>query len=279
VLSRVFLSRLALVALACVALLRAEPVDQEQITAAWQTLMLAATRAASAKDYKSAEELLHRATQITSRFSTGDPRVGVTENTIGLIYRDEKKYAEAGKAFQNALTLFERSYGEQSLDAGNIEFNIASVLMADGKYEASLPYIEKSRGVFTKIVGPGSLKTAATYCMLGEAFRNLDRFDDAEKLLKQCADIREAAGGLENPELADALYNLGLVYQHQGKLALAEPQLKLAAKIRELTLGVTSLGFAEALEAHSATLKSLGRDPEAKKEEALAESVRRQAGK
>jgi hypothetical protein len=58
-------------------------------------------------------------------------------------------------------------------------------------------------------------------------------------------------------------------------MKLAEPRLRLAAKIRELALGVTSPQFAEALEAHSAILKAMGRNDEAKKEDALVASVRR----
>ena len=91
--------------------------------------------------------------------------------------------------------------------------------------------------------------------------------------------MREASGGMQNPELASALYNLAKVYIQQGRFALAEPELKLAAKIRELKLGVTSPEFAEALEAHASLLKSLGREPEAKREEIMAEAIRHNAKK
>jgi tetratricopeptide (TPR) repeat protein len=273
---RTFWTRLAVLLLACAALFAADPpFSNEEVGAAWQTLIIAATRAATAKDFKSAEDLLQRAVKVTSRFPSGDPRTGTTQNTLGLVYREEKKNAEAAKAFESALTMLERSYGPESLDVANIDFNIASALIDDGKYDAALPHIQHSRSIFEKVLGGQSLKAAAAYCLLGEAYRNMNRFDEAEKPLKQCADMREAADGVESPDLADALYNLGLVYEHLGKLKLAEPNLKLAAKIRELTLGVTSPEFAEALEAHSAILKTLGRADEAKKEADLVGAVRR----
>jgi tetratricopeptide (TPR) repeat protein len=277
---RTFWTRLAVPLLVCAALFAADPpLSNEEVGVAWQTLVLAATRAAGAKDYKSAEDLLLRAVKITARFPAGDARVGITQNTLGLVYQEEKKYGDATKAFENALTMLERSYGQESLDVANIDFNIGSVLIADGKYDAALPHIQRSRSIFEKVLGAQSLKAAAAYCLLGDAYRNLNRFDDAEKPLKQCADLREASGGVESADLADALYSLGLVYEHQGKLKLAEPNLKLAAKIRELTLGVTSPEFAEALEAHSAILKSLGRAEEAKKEADLVGAVRRNGKK
>ena len=79
--------------------------------------------------------------------------------------------------------------------------------------------------------------------------------------------------------LADALYSLGLVYLQEGRYALADSTLKLTEKIRELTLGVTSPEFADALEAHAKVLKSMNRDPEAVREEAMAAAVRRNSDK
>ena len=68
---------------------------------------------------------------------------------------------------------------------------------------------------------------------------------------------------------------MALVYQKQGKLTLAEPMFKLAAKIREKTLGIMSPALADSLEAHVALLKDMGRQPEAEKEAILAAAIRR----
>jgi hypothetical protein len=60
---------------------------------------------------------------------------------------------------------------------------------------------------------------------------------------------------------------------------LADSTLKLTAKIRELRLGVTSPEFADALEARAGVLKSMNREPEATREEAMAAAIRRLATK
>jgi tetratricopeptide (TPR) repeat protein len=249
----------------------ATPADT---AALWQSLVASGVRAASARDFAGSEELLLKALRVAGTFPPGDPRTGTTSNTLGLVYKEEKKYSEAEKTFGQALGILQKAYGPDSLDVGNVNFNIASVLLSEGRYEESLPYIEKSRTVYDRILGPESLKSASTLCMVGVAYRNLKKFDEAEAPLKQCADMREASGGMQNADLADALYNLALVYEHQGKYALADPRLKLAEKIRELTYGVTSPEFAEALEAHAALLKLMGRDQEAKRDEAMAAAVR-----
>jgi tetratricopeptide (TPR) repeat protein len=245
----------------------------------WQSLVAGGLQAASVKDFRSAEELMLNALKLTATFPPGDPRTGTTYNTLGLVYREEKKYGEAEKAFGQALGILQKAYGPDSLDAGNVNFNVASALLAEGHYEEALPYIEKSQTVYNRILGPESLKSTSTLCMVGVAYRNLKKFNEAETPLKQCADMREASGGMENADLADALYNLALVYEHQGKYALADPRLKLAEKIRELTYGVTSPEFAEALEAHAALLKLMGRDQEAKRDETMAAAVRSRGNK
>ncbi len=245
----------------------------------WQSLVAGGVQAARARDFASSEELLQKALKVAATFPAGDARTGTTFNTLGLVYKEERKYGEAEKTFEQALGILLRAYGPDSLDVGNVNFNIASVLLVQGHYEEALPYIEKSRAVYSKILGPRSLKSASALCMVGEAYRNLKRFNEAEAPLKQCADMREESGGVENGELSDALYNLALVYEHQGKYALADPRLKLAEKIRELTYGVTSPEFAEALEAHAALLKLMGRDQEAKRDETMAAAVRSRENK
>ena len=90
------------------------------------------------------------------------------------------------------------------------------------------------------MLGESSLKTATVLCMIGDAYRFQKSYGEAEAPLRRCADIRESDGGVQNPELADALHSLALSYEGEGKYALAEPRFRLAEKIREGTLGIMS---------------------------------------
>ncbi len=241
----------------------------------WRGLITEAVRAGMSHNLPKAEQLFLQAVREADRFPAGDPRSGTTWNSLGLIYREEKKYADAEKAFEKALTILEKAYGAASLDAGNVGFNIATTMMSGGHYEASLPYITRARSIYEKLLGNSSLKTASTWCMEGDVDVALQRYGVAEVPLKRCADMREDASGLESAELADALQSLAKVYEAQGKLNVAEPRLKMAEKIRELTNGVMSPEFAGALEAHGAMLRKMGREKEAAKDEAMAAAIRR----
>jgi tetratricopeptide (TPR) repeat protein len=263
-----------ILALAAVAVAAGAPTAADAV-AAWNALMTAGINAITAKDYSKAEDQLQKALQITAQFPAGDTRTGFTLNTLGLTYREEKRYIDAERAFEKALVIFEKADGADSLDAGNVDFNIASVLMAEGHYDNALPYIQKTQPIYMRILGPQSLKAASVLCMVGEVYRNEKKFEAAQTPLKQCADAREAAEGIESADFGDALYSLGLVYFQLGRYAMADSTLKLTEKIRELTLGVTSSEFADALEAHAGVLKSMNRDAEAAREEAMATAIHR----
>jgi tetratricopeptide (TPR) repeat protein len=245
---------------------------------AWKDLSLKALYAAGNQDYAAAEQFFLRAVHEAERFGADDPRVGTTLNSLGLVYRAEKKFADCESVDRRALAILEKAYGDQSIDVGNVNYNIASVLMDQGKSPAALPFLQKSLAIYERQFGGNSLKTASVLCMLGDSYSSGKLWQDAEGPLKRCAQIREADGGVINADLGDALHSLAMVYMHEGKYALADSQFKLAEKIRERTQGIMSPAFADTLEAHSVMLKQMGRDQEADKDAALAAAIRR-AGK
>jgi tetratricopeptide (TPR) repeat protein len=240
----------------------------------WQTAVASGIQAATARDYPASETALLRAAQLCQQFPGGDARIGTTFNTLGLVYKEEKKFPEAQKAFEKALDVLQKAYGPDSLDVGNVSFNLAGVLIGSGHYDAAMPYVRRSQVIYEKILGKESQKMASTLCMVGEVYRNLKQYYQAEAPLRECADAREASGGVENAELGDALYSLGLVYEREGKYAAADSNLRLAEKIRELTAGISSPGFADVLEAHSVLLRQMGRDKEAERDETMAAAIR-----
>jgi len=241
----------------------------------WKRLVMQALYAASSSHYTDAEAIFVHAMHEAERFGPEDARVGTTLNSLGLIYRAEKKYSEAETSYHRALGILEKAYGAGSIDVANVNFNIATVMFDQNHHQAALPYIQKAMLSYQGLLGATSLKTASALCMLGDAYRILKSFVDAEEPLRRCADIREKDGGIQNPDLAEAQHSLAMVFQGQGKLDLAEPRYKLAEKIQETTLGITSPVLAQTMDDHAALLHQMGRDKEAQKLLTMVAAIRR----
>jgi tetratricopeptide (TPR) repeat protein len=244
---------------------------------AWKGLVIQALYAASARDYVKSEQVFQKAVQEAERFGPEDPRVGTTLNSIGLVYRAEKKFTEAETSFRKALAILQKTYGTDSIDVANVNFNIASAMFEQGHQQPAVPYLQKTLVTYENVLGGSSLKTASVLCMLGDAHRLAHEFPAAETSLKRCADIRESNGGMQNNDLADALNSLALTYMAEGKLGLAEPRFTLAEKIREKTLGITSPVLAQTFEDHAFVLRQMGKDLQAEKLSTMAAAIRRSA--
>jgi tetratricopeptide (TPR) repeat protein len=256
-------------------LISAPSASAQQAEEAWRNLFTQGMYFAGAKDYARAEQTLLSAIHEAERFGAGDVRVGSTVNTLGLVYLAENKFGEAESAYQRSLTIMEKVYGNDSIDVANVNFNIATVLFDQGHQAQAMPYMTRAQETYEKLLGGTSVKTASVLCLEGDAYRAMKNYIAAEGPLRRCADIRESDGGMQNPQLADALYSLAQVYVGQGKYALAEARFNLAEKIRESTLGLTSPLLAQTMEDHAALLKSMGRNQEADKLIVLASAIRR----
>lgn len=259
---------------AVLALLTTCPAARAQSEKAWKNFVETGLRAAAVKDYPTAEQALLKAVREAESFGPNDARIGSTLNTLGLIYRAEKKYSEAEGAYRRALGIMEAAYGE-SVDVGNINFNIAGVMFDQGHQGDALPNVRKALAIYERLLGGASMKTAAALCMEGDAYRLMKRYPEAETVLRRCADIRERAAGIGSNDLADALYSLALTYVGEGNFSDAEARLRLAETIREKTLGITSPLLAQTMEDHAAALRELGRDREAGKLTEMAAAIRR----
>ncbi len=231
--------------------------------------------AAAARDYAKAERTFLKAVHEAERFAADDWRVGVTLESLGQVYTAEKKFSEAEGACRRALGIVGKTNGDDSVEAANLNFDMANLMFHWGHQVEALIWVRKALSTYETSIGGASVQTAAALCLMGDSLRSMRNFVDAEAPLKRCADIRETDGGIDNTDLADAMHSLALTYVGERKYALAEPRFKLAEKIRESKLGLTSPLLAQTMEDHAALLKAMGRDKEAERLILLSAAIRR----
>jgi tetratricopeptide (TPR) repeat protein len=241
---------------------------------AWKDLIVKASYAADAKDYAKAEQIYLQALHEAEHFGADDPRVGTTLNDIGQIYRREKKYAEAESALRRAYTILEAAAGAGSAEVADVNFNIAVLMFDQGRQSMALPYLHKTLTTW-EAKPDDNVRIATALCMLGDAYRLEKDFRAAEEPLQHCADLREKDGGVQNADLAEAIYSLALAYEGDGKYSLADTRFNLAEKIQESTLGITSPVLAQTMEDHAILLRQLGRLKEAARLDVISSAIRR----
>lgn len=240
----------------------------------WKSYFTAAQQSAARKDFAHADLLYRRALKTAELFGDTDPRVGTTLEGFGTTLRGEKKLQEAETTLRRAMEILATDPGEDSAEYARCHFDLAGVLMDEGKYNPALESLKRALGTFMEKLGPHDVNTATAYCMQGDSYRMLKNYSSAEPALKRCAEMRSDDGGIGTPEFGEAANSLALVYQNLGKYSAADTYFNLAAKVREITLGILSPELADTLEAHSTLLHQLGRDDEAKRKARLAATIR-----
>jgi tetratricopeptide (TPR) repeat protein len=244
----------------------------------WKAYVLQGVDAAKKNDFPRAEQSLLKAVHEAEAFGPQDIRVGITLNSLGLVYRAEHKNSEAESTYRRGLAIIEHTY-PNSIDVANVNYNIANVMFDQGHEAEAMPVIHKSLAIYEKLLGPSSPKTAGALCLEGDSYRLTRHYAEAEAPLRRCADIREKDNGMNNSEFGDALHSLARVFAAEGKSSAAEARYRLLEKIRENTAGITSPLLAEAMEEHAVILKSLSRDEEAEKLIGMAAAIRKSKGK
>jgi tetratricopeptide (TPR) repeat protein len=245
----------------------------------WRNLYSLAVNAAAVRDYAKAEAIFSRALRDAELFGKSDPRVGTTLQGVASLQHSEKRLTEAEENARRAVSIFTNNPGDESIEFGQGEFTLASILMDEGKYQRALDAVRKALPLIEGSLGPSDTATADAICVEGDAFRLLKMYASAEPPLKRCADMRADSNGVNTAEFGEAANSLAVVYQNLGEYQEADRYFTYAAKIREITLGITSPALADTLEAHALLLHQLGRESEAKKKERMAAAIRARNGK
>jgi eukaryotic-like serine/threonine-protein kinase len=81
------------------------------------------------------------------------------------------------------------------------------------------------------------LVEASIHLTIGNAYRELGLFPEAERHYRRAADVRRRVLGEEHPDTLTADNNLGQLHREQGKYAEAEQVLASALKVRRRVLG------------------------------------------
>ncbi|MCC6989053.1 MAG: tetratricopeptide repeat protein [Acidobacteria bacterium] len=98
---------------------------------------------------------------------------------------------------------------------------------SQGAYQASLSLFQRALELRRATLGLDDLDTVASMDDMGEAYRELGRFDEAESMHREALAAKQRLGAPPS-SLAASLNNVGLTLSERGRFADAEPLLRQA---------------------------------------------------
>ena len=169
--------------------------------------------------------------------SADTPKIAAPLNNLGLLYRQEGRYAEAEPLHFRALTITTKAYGKDSREVAITLNCLATLFMAEERYSEAEPVYRRSLEVRRKLLPPNHPDIGTALNNLAAVYREEGKYAEAEPLQQQALEVDQKAWGGEHPVVAIDLSNLAELKRAQGKNAEAESTLSQALAIEEKSLG------------------------------------------
>ncbi|KAI9889405.1 MAG: hypothetical protein M1814_005341 [Vezdaea aestivalis] len=158
-------------------------------------------------------------------------------HSLGKLYRNQGKLAEAEAMYQRALKGKEKALGPDHTSTLDTVNNLGALYSDQGKLaEAEAMYQRALKGK-EKAVGPDHTSTLDTVNNLGALYSDQGKLAEAEAMYQRALKGKEKALGPDHTSTLNTVNNLGNLYSDQGKLAEAEAMYQRALKGYEKALG------------------------------------------
>jgi tetratricopeptide (TPR) repeat protein len=130
------------------------------------------------------------ALRVLRQLFPGDhPEVARIENRIGAWLTEAGQYTEAEQDLEDALAMRRRLFGQLHPDVGSSLDTVAILQVARGQNAEALMTARSAVEIFTATLSATHWKTAVGECAEGAALTGLQRYAEAEPLLKHCHGI------------------------------------------------------------------------------------------
>lgn len=235
--------------------------DSLQVGSALSNLAAILTRTGRAAD---AIGLLHRAKTIeTLAFGLGHPKIAGLLNEFAEAFREAGRFAEAEKAYRDALRIHENSGLPDRTEAALVMNNLAGFLSHFGHLAEAESLCRRALQMDEESQGPNNLDVARNLNTLGCTLTHAKKYGEAELLNARATAIVSALLGSDHPFVAVVLNNQADILRRTNRSAEALPLCRRALEIAEVAFGPVHESVATHLTMLGAVLFDLARDTDA----------------
>ena len=143
---------------------------------------------------------------------------------LGMVYRQEGKYAEAEPLHITALEASQRVRGPEHADTLAAMAALAILYQEQGKYSEAEPLLTKALETSRRVLGPAHATTRSCAVSLAKLRLAQQKYPEAETLLRESLNAKDSEGPYSWPPF-ERRSLLGLSLMEQSKFAEAEPLL------------------------------------------------------
>ena len=153
--------------------------------------------------------------------------------TIGMILKNNGRWAEAEPLLRGAMETLRRVLGEEHpATLGSIN-NFGNLLQSQGKLAEAEPYLREALDKSRRVLGAEDRDTLTAINNMGallweQGLRTQGKLAEAEPYFREALEKRRRVLGNGHPETQFSIHNMGALLQAQGKLAEAEPYFREA---------------------------------------------------
>ncbi len=169
-------------------------------------------------DYASAEAMNREALAIR-RAGLGDkhPNIANTLNNLAHALREQRKFDEAEAALVEAVEIVRTARGENHPQLATVEGNLARVYLARGDAPRAEPLARRALALRQTVFPESDWRVASPKSLLGAALTVLSRYDEAEPLLLDAAQVLQDIPGPQGREAAANRERLAAFYRVSGR--------------------------------------------------------------
>ena len=228
----------------------------------WSTLSNAAHKAWRQKNWAEAERLFLLAVQEAEREGPSSPHLLVSMQGLGMLYSQQKKYAEAEQTFERAVTLAEEIFGPDDPRMWESLAGLMHVYVAQKKWPEAEALYRRGIAIFER--HPESDKVFVPTLLEGLAMvlKAQGRYEEAEATLRRAGELPAAPHG-QNVLRARELIRVAQVQRSRREKEKAEESIHLALELLQYA-DPTDLMVHNCLQEIGRYYTSAGRDSEAR---------------
>ena len=188
-------------------------------------------------DLAEAEALLRRSLAVTRRLRTGrEPGQDETDilSNLALLLQDKNELGEAEGLMREILSNDRRALGPGHVNVGIDLNNLGLLLVRQGRFAESEPFLRDAIGIFEKADHAGLVLALGN---LGEALTGSGRYLEAEPVLARAVALGAPRLGKQNQDLAKLRVKYGACLLGLKRYAAAEEQARAALPVLRASLG------------------------------------------